>query len=635
MSEFAGAIGELASKAGRAISRSAERWFGPVNESLATSGARQLEDLGPSGSALNKGLQAFRDSSEQKYGQFAAQYAKDVEPLKSNPKLAQEYLNHYIRGAQASPYVQQVVAKHRLARLDLWDKAGKAGIKVAPLIQDDYPHVFPRWLYEGENRERAIQHLIKGGDAKTTAEAERILDRTRISNLKSYNLEAKRRYNLPGFREDLAVIPDVMRSGYRRLAFAETLGPNRENLDTMLEAIKLERGNIGYQKAKKVVDVYMRSQGVNYVPPGKLEQSVASLQVFTKLGLAVLSHLGQPINLMLYDGSVRPFAQGLRDMVSDYGNAHEFAMKAGSILGDTLEEIRERAGSEVGTAGRKVLQYSGFTKIDDIRRTLASNVGRHIADELLERLRNDPGDRFVRGRLSQLGVDAGEALERGSLTESDYLIAAKRTSDITQFRYDALSVPPAWRDSPAMRMMTMFKQFYFVQTKFLKDFVLRPAYDFAKSGGQEGSLKPLILMSIAFPTVGEIVADLKKYAREGDLTSRPGADILADRLLDNFAQAGGLGVLHDVVYAMSSPDQTPAWHFFAGPIMSDLVDISSLPFSRRPMAALGKNVVRRVPFIGPLASKKLFPSKKKYKTWLEKGGVTKAFNEAMESLPDF
>lgn len=631
MSEFTGAIGELASKAAKSIARSAERWFGPVNESVMTSGARQLEDLGPSGAALNKGLLAFRDASEQKYGQFAAQYAKDIEPLKSDPKLAEEYLNHYIRGAKASPYVEQLVAKHRLARLDLWDKAGKAGIKVAPLIQDDYPHVFPKWLYEGQNRERAIQHLIKVGDAKTTADAERILDRTRITNLKSYNLEAKRRYNLPGFREDLAVIPDVMRSGYRRLAFAETLGPNQENVDTMLEAIKSEHGNIGYQKAKKVVDVFLRSQGVNYRPPGKMEQSVASLEIFTKLGLASLSHLGQPMNLMLFDGSVKPFMKGLRDMVSDYGNAHEFAMKSGAILGDTLEEIRARAGQEVGPIGRKVLQYSGFVKIDDIRRTLASNVGKHIADELLSQLKAEPGDKFLRGKLSQLGIDAGEALEHGGLSESDYMMAAKRTSDITQFRFDALSVPPAWRDSPSMRMLTMFKQFYFVQTKFLKDYVLRPAYDFSRSGGREGSLKPLILMSIAFPTVGEIVSDLKKYAREGDLTSRPGADILADRLLDNFAQVGGLGVLHDVVYAMSSPDQTPAWNFFGGPIMSDLVDLTSLPFSRRPWHGLGKKAARSVPIVGPLLSKTLFPSKKKYKTWFEKGGVTKA----LESLPNF
>lgn len=624
MSEFASAIGELASKASGAIGRSVERWFGPVNRELMTSGERQLENLGPSGQGLNKLLGAFRDKSEQYNGQFMAQYAKDVKPLKGDPALAQEYLNHYTTGAPANDYVKQLVAKHKLQRLNLWDRAGKAGIKVAPLIQDDYPHVYPKWLYEGENRERAVQHLIKNGAAKDTYQAEKILDSTRMTNMKSYNLEAKRRANLPGYRTDLAVIPDVMRSGYRRLAFAETLGPNQENLGALLDAVKQEKGNVGYQRAKKVVDVYLRTAGVNYRPPSGLEQSISSLEVFTKLGLASLSHLGQPMNVMLFNGSVKPFAKGLRDLVSDYGNAHEFAMKAGAIVGDTIQDIRQRAGAEVGSAGSKVLNLSGFTKIDDIRRTFASNVGKHIADDLFGTLRNSPGDRFARGRLSQLGIDPAAAIERGSLSEGDYLIAAKRTSDITQFRYDPLTVPPAWRDSPAMRMLTMFKQFYFVQTKFLKDFVIQPAYQFARTGGKDGSLKPLILMSIAFPTAGEVVADLKKYAREGDLKSRPGSDILADRLLDNFAQVGGLGVLHDVIYSMSSPDDTPAWHFFGGPIMSDLVDIAHLPFSRHPLSEMKRDALKRIPFVGQLAANKLARSKPKKKEFLAKGPLTKA-----------
>lgn len=620
-----GDVGALVAEQGSKLLKQASHWFGPVNDALMTSGARTLEKLGPSGEALGKSLRAYRDSSEQKFGQFAAQYKNETKNVLKDPNLEKQYLDHYINGdPNVAPEVQQLVAKHRLQRLDLYQQAQKAGVKVAPLIQNDYPHVWPRGTFEGKSRQNAIDHLVKTGQANSETAAERMLDARRETNLKDHNLESKRKMDLPGWRQDMAVVPDVMRSGYRRVAYAETFGPERENLDAMMDAIKGEHGNIGYQKAKKIVDVFLRDSGVNYQPPGKFEQGLASLETFTKLGLATLSHVGQPLNLLLFDGSVKPFAQGLKDMVSDYGNANEFAMKSGAIVGDTLAEIRQRAGAEVGPVGAKILKMTGFTKVDDIRRTFAANVGKHIADELLDKLKADPTSNFVRSRLTQLGIDGGKALERGGLDENDYLMAAKRTSDVTQFKFDALSIPAVWRDSPAMRMLTMYKQFGFVQSKFIKDYVLRPAFDYARSGGKDGAIKPLILMAMAFPTAGEAVADMKKYAREGDLSSRPGSDVMADRLLDNFAQMGGLGIFHDLIYSMSSPDQTPAWHFFGGPIMSDVVDMSSLPFNRRPMRTLGKEVTRRIPVVGPLASRTLFPSKKKQKSWLEKGPLTKA-----------
>jgi hypothetical protein len=627
-----GDIGALAAKGLEDVSRQASHWFGAVNEEVATSGARQLEKLGPNGEALGNSLKAFTDRSEQSYGKFAAQYKNDMKSVIKDPQREKQYLGHYITGDPNVPDdIKQLVAKHRMQRLDLYSRAQKSGIKVAPLIADDYPHAWPKWVFEGEGRQNAIDHLVKTGQASDTYKAEKILDMRRETNLKDHNLESQRKMDLPGWRQDLAVIPDVMRSGERRVAYADVFGPKSENLGQMLDAIKAEHGNVGYQKAKKVVDVYLRDTGINYKPAGPKEQGVASLTTFTKLGLATLNHFGQPLNLMLYDGSVKPFIRGLQDTVRDYGNANEFAMRAGAVVGDTIREIKQRAGAEVGPVGQKLLKYSGFTSVDEIRRTFAANVGKHIADGLVEKLQKNPSDSFARQRLQTLGVDVAGALEKG-LSESDYLMAAKRTSDITQFKFDALSVPPVWRESPLWRMLTMYKQFSFVQTKFLKDYVLKPAMDYGKSGGKDGSIKPLILAAMAFPTFGEIVADMKKYAREGSLDSRPDSDIMADRLVDNFAQAGGLGVFHDLIYSMSSPDQSPAWHFFGGPVMADLVDMASLPFNRRPLRTLGKETAQRVPIIGPQLAHRLYPSAKQKKDWLARGPITKSVHKLTDSF---
>ena len=59
------------------------------------------------------------------------------------------------------------------------------------------------------------------------------------------------------------------------------------------------------------------------------EQSLASLQVASKLSLAVLSHIGQPLNVALFSGKMAPVLGAFKDMAVDFIKNGSFASGEG------------------------------------------------------------------------------------------------------------------------------------------------------------------------------------------------------------------------------------------------------------------------------------------------------------------
>jgi hypothetical protein len=225
-----------------------------------------------------------------------------------------------------------------------------------------------------------------------------------------------------------------------------------------------------------------------------------------------------------------------------------------------------------------------------------------------------------------MGLDPQQMLQKG-LQESHLLQAAKRMSDITQFRSDALTLPPRWvgQKDPLLKLAVMYKQFFFHQARFVKDQVLKPAI-------LEREFKPLMYMSLLFPTFGEMVADINEFARKGDLKDRPGFDKnhWADRLIDNYAAIGGFGIMTDMVRSFAQPNGEAAFRFVIGPVVSDTIDIMRIPFMKHPIPAVEKKIMQSIPVVGPIAAHKIMPSKTKPpKSALQRGVVSKELNKVL------
>jgi hypothetical protein len=90
----------------------------------------------------------------------------------------------------------------------------------------------------------------------------------------------------------------------------------------------------------------------------------------------------------------------------------------------------------------------------------------------------------------------------------------------------------------------MFKSFGFQQGKLFKDTIAKPAAKWFQTDGREGDLGPLTRFAVITPLGGEIIADLKKWARAKKRTT---SDV--ERVLENIANAAGFGLAADAMEA--------------------------------------------------------------------------------------
>jgi hypothetical protein len=425
-----------------------------------------------------------------------------------------------------------------------------------------------------------------------------------------------RKIDLPGYRKDIMAHTDSMQRKLKTVAYAETFGPKGENLDELLSSIRRTGKYTDYKMVDKYVDIFLKKHGVNFKIPSKAEQGINSLMAARFLGRTVIKHLEKPVNVILFSGRPGAALRGLRDTIVDYGNANEFALRAGAVMSQTLQDVRVQFDDELGRGTSWVTRLTGLNTFDRLSRVFAANAGKHLALDLAAEY-SESKSPIVARKLLQLGIDPERSLE--GLSESQLLKAAQRTSDATQFVYNPNSLPMAWRESFLSRMLTQYKPYPYIMGNFLKDHVLKPA--------MQGDVKPLMYFTLLFPSIGEIVGDLSNLATFGDLKHRPDKKYISDRIVDNISYMAGFGLLFDAVHAMSSPSETAAWKFVGGPLVSEVVDLARIPRSKHP----DEELMRQVPIVGPAMAQSMHkgPHKKPSKYSLEGGVITHSLEKIL------
>lgn len=624
-------MGGFVSKLAEAASEYLPKIFSnEITETGIRSGEAATRRLGPYGEVLVNATKKWQDQSAQQAGQAYSSLLKAFKPFMSDKTLTKDLATHW-QNYDKLPEgpLKEAIKTAKMNRLQTYADFMKSGLRVGKLEQDDWPRMYPKDWFEGVNREQTIKSLISKG--MSARQAERLMDNLAGKSPRAHNYETPRKWDLPGYRRDLGVIFEDVDKAAKRLNYAKTFGPNDEILDYITSKIQETHGRSGKEYATRYMDAILKN-GKYYRGTAAWEQGLASLQVASKLSLAVLSHTSQPLNLAIYSGRLKPMIKAMGEMVSELvsnGNVasgEDFALRAGATWTESMRRYRELYGTEVGGFGSKVLHATGFVSLDKYRRIYASVTGKYLAEDLFGELTRGIRPNVARSRLAEMGIDVDKAMKRGSLSEDDLLQAAKRTSDVTQFTFDANQLPTAWKSSPSARLILQFKQYFYTQSKFIKDFAVKPAYEYLKSGGSRGEITPLIYMSLLFPTFGELTADLREYARKGTLEERPQYPL--ERALDNMAHAGAFGIYGDLIYNIASPSDTPIWHFVTGPTLSDIVDLARLPHTKQP---IGLELLRRTPIVGPAMAKKYQDEHRKRprtKGMLERGIITNFIEDA-------
>jgi hypothetical protein len=357
----------------------------------------------------------------------------------------------------------------------------------------------------------------------------------------------------------------------------------------------------------------------------KAISSIMGAQAVMKLGLSQIAQLSQFVT----PNAIAGFRGSLKDLLrlgSRSPELHDRMARTGALLQTLIRQAEAQMTGGEGGFAEAALKRTGFTFMDTQARRYGILRGWSMASYQSERLgeliarRNQPLSglwgkaerRYVDNqigaiekKLALLGLDGKKIAERGGvLTEEEFLRAGQTLSTAANFWGDSLSMP-AFSQSEWGRVLYQFKSFIVQQSKFMKDYAIKPAL-------RDGDITPLTKLMLAGGVTGELIQDLKSMAR-----AKPRTVEGWERLLSNYAAFGTFGILGDMWESTVTPGRVAGQ--VIGPAGSDVANLvygtgQALRGNPTPLAKQAvSTLLPMVPYVGPPATpavvNTLFPPK--------------------------
>lgn len=402
-----------------------------------------------------------------------------------------------------------------------------------------------------------LQSLVDSGQANNTIEAEKLLNTIRNKPHErvggfQYVVKAKlpEQYELDPLKE----LQLDVQAAERRIAQAEVLGPNDENIHNTIESLPEDIRTHARKVRDDILGIHVQDQITNALVHFFLNFNTMRL-LFSQI-----ANVGQ-IGNSIMQTSLKDFARGVFSVFKNRQEAIEFAQRAGNLLGPN-EIARELA--EEGGIGEKFLRATGFLATEQGLRVLTSQMAKGWAEDLFRALQDPASSPFwirvrgvvgkgedrIRSIFSKAGVNIDAALQRGSLTDDDLRRVANWVVHQTQFTASALD-RPLWAGSPWGRVAFQFKRFSYRQYVFLKKNLYDEIRDYARTGGRKGSLRQLGTFLTVFPSLGWVIG----YIRD-KLSGKERPQSIANQVLEAYSWAGGVGTISDMFQAIANGSQS-------------------------------------------------------------------------------
>jgi hypothetical protein len=343
------------------------------------------------------------------------------------------------------------------------------GVKVPFKMRENYaPQMYNFTDFEkGAMRDKALQHLVDTKQARNLGEATKLLDDFIQQNgeRRFGNLEKARTIDLPGFERDPAIYAKkYAQSIAKRFSEVDNFGMKDSRIAELVNRIAQEGGD--YASAQRIFDYTTKGADQNKIVNGITQYNLA-----TQLDLSALTNITQNINTATKAGGWNTIKGAVKGFTKE---GKEIADLAG--VDDDFIHSRE-----TGVDLNKVVKFVmwPFKKVEGFNRRTAANAGVLRAQEMAQQ--KEMTDFAVR-ELRSLGIDPAN-IKNGRLSKEDMLSAAYEMARKTQFKVDPLDVPSAWK-TPAGKLFTQFQSFSFMQTKFIRDAILKEA--------KQGNFAPLV-----------------------------------------------------------------------------------------------------------------------------------------------
>ena len=434
---------------------------------LVTSGESILNKSGEGGKKLARAIESQRKAEDLMRGQWDVRIDNALRGL-SDKELGN--VDALLRGETSAP-ISDNASKAAKELRKFFNEIGtkaegmgfqietKAGTKTPFKMRTDYaPQMYrPDEFKDAARRDQALRHLIATGQARNLAEATRLLDDFIITNSERRfgNLEKAREIQLPGFIRDPRIyVKKYAESIARRFSQVEHFGMKDSKVASYIDQIAQDGGD--YKEAQRIFDYVTKG-----APTNKAVNAITQYNLATQLDLAAITNSTQIINTAAKAG-IRNTIKGVVKSFTKEGKQ----VATGAGVYDKMVNIQEE-----GVQLNKIVEAImwPFQKVENFNRRASANAGAIQAEQLAK---GEMTDYAIR-ELKSLGIDPASIVD-GKLSKEQLASAAWEMARRTQFKVSAYDVPPSWK-TPLGRLVTQYQSFSFMQTKFIRDEILKEA----------------------------------------------------------------------------------------------------------------------------------------------------------------
>lgn len=573
---------------------------------IFTSESGKLNALGAEGSRVAQGLSAVRNNSETAQANFIKQIPTVIGLKKRDYNKFVDTLDTMARGGEVSgvsPKIQRAISEWQRMIPTIRQSAVDAGIDVGDLGDTYYPHNYSKLLSTSKGTQKAIDHLVKTGQADNSVEAANMLQHMKQRYATPFgHFENSRKLDLPGYDRGKDSLVSYVAGAFNKISHAEQFGANGEKAASLIDDIGKAKGDAAKLSALKS---YMISSGsYQWDRPSSYLKGTSAIRSFNRLrslGLSAILNAGQTTNTASVAGIWRT-ARAATKLLSK--SEREYVNSTGVIIDSVLNSLRE--GSGVGNKLAGKLTAPGFNVVEDFNRSVAAEAGKSWATKLAKKAAkgNSKAEKILREKL---GVE-GEI--GAKLTKEQEIQASRKLVENTQFKVDPQDLP-GWASSPEGKMVSQFRTFAYKQTGFVYNQLLKEAV-------VNKNPAPLARFLAVGVPIGYVSNEVRKKLRGEDTSGTKGVSSenkssLFGDLVTSLQNVGAFGMLSDVGFLGSNIKSQRFPQYLASSLAGPTAGLGLQTVTNIQQAAAGNSKalarqgLRTIPVAGAYASNQILP----------------------------
>lgn len=411
-------------------------------------------------------------------------------------------------------------------------------------------------MLEGKSKKtlEIIQHLIKTKQVKNYSEAVRRLERRASDDLfPQSSFEKSRTLDLPSdvYETDAdKVLPVYFNVTTKRIAQAMVAGPNGELLTSLLTKIHAQDPREA-RMVQTAVDIStgafeskIRSESRIFSSKAGRDATDALMAVETGtkigLGFGTILNVSQTLTSTMSVLGVGNYVKGIYELASNYKERTDYLKKTGVLNPELMWSfLGYRTTGVLGDVSRGLLKWSGFEGINKLNALVAASSFDVAAKEWMAAAKE--GNAMARLQLQRFGIDY-----RKQYTQFEYGKKIFRFAIDNQLQGNILQ-DPVYAHDPRFRPLYLFKRFGLRQFTYIKDQ--------ARWSWENGDKMFFLRLAAGGMLGGELVVFAKnklKWLLSGKDEDREEDLVSIDRMLDNFAAVGTMGILSDMTGAFQT-----------------------------------------------------------------------------------